>query len=362
MPPPVVSLLRANPARTGAYAGPGLKHMPTTVWTYTIPSPLSLIISPPVVSGPLVYVVTSDGILHALRTASGVEDWQGNAHLVSPSLADGILYFSWQGMLYAVNAADRAALWRFPTGRDIESSPVVADGVVYVGSDDGYLYAIEAHTGQLKWKFSAGARVMSDPAVANGVIYFTGQVQTSPAGVDHVDFAGHIYALDSANGELKWTFKPPGDMQTPVVADGMVYSVRASDAAIGPAVVYALDGRSGKVIWQQSPEPLLSTLSVPVVANGYLYTGSDRTGTLYALDARTGKQSWAFGRTPQALSPSVVGSIVYFGSPDNTLYALDGASGQLQWKLATPSEAWAPPVFDGKTLYVATERQVFALR
>jgi len=32
--------------------------------------------------------------------------------------------------------------WKFNTGRAVDSSPAVADGAVYVGSDDGHIYAI----------------------------------------------------------------------------------------------------------------------------------------------------------------------------------------------------------------------------
>jgi eukaryotic-like serine/threonine-protein kinase len=43
--------------------------------------------------------------------------------------------------LYALNAATGAALGTFTIGGGIESTPVVADGVVYVGSFDHNVYA-----------------------------------------------------------------------------------------------------------------------------------------------------------------------------------------------------------------------------
>ena len=33
-------------------------------------------------------------------------------------------------------------LWSHTTGGDVESSPAVVNGVVYIGSDDGYVYAL----------------------------------------------------------------------------------------------------------------------------------------------------------------------------------------------------------------------------
>lgn len=65
----------------------------------------------------------------------------------------------------------------FPTGGSLFSSPVIADGIVYINSLDSRLYAYNA-TGcsrsacAPRW-FSAptGDRIYSTPAVANGVVY-----------------------------------------------------------------------------------------------------------------------------------------------------------------------------------------------
>ena len=39
-------------------------------------------------------------------------------------------------------------LWRYTTGGSVESTPAVADGVVYVGSADQHLYALDAASGE----------------------------------------------------------------------------------------------------------------------------------------------------------------------------------------------------------------------
>ena len=53
----------------------------------------------------------------------------------------------------------------------VYSSPAVANGVVYVGSDDGNVYALNASTGAKLWSYTTGSYVDSSPAVANGVVY-----------------------------------------------------------------------------------------------------------------------------------------------------------------------------------------------
>ena len=62
-------------------------------------------------------------------------------------------------------------LWRFATGGIVYSSPAVANGIVYVGSEDKNLYAIDAVTGKEKWRFTTGGLVYPSPAVANGIVY-----------------------------------------------------------------------------------------------------------------------------------------------------------------------------------------------
>jgi outer membrane protein assembly factor BamB len=41
--------------------------------------------------------------------------------------------------------------WTYTTGDAIESSPVVAGAVVYIGSQDHHIYALDASTGEKLW-------------------------------------------------------------------------------------------------------------------------------------------------------------------------------------------------------------------
>ena len=62
----------------------------------------------------------------------------------------------------AASAAPRTpprVKWTFPTGDRVVSSPVLHDGVVYVGSDDGHVYAIDAASGRQRWMFKTGYRL-----------------------------------------------------------------------------------------------------------------------------------------------------------------------------------------------------------
>src|SRR5437899_13665 len=54
----------------------------------------------------------------------------------------------------ASNTGVRGGLvWSFRTGGNVDSSPTVVNGVVYVGSEDGRVYALNASTGAKVWSY-----------------------------------------------------------------------------------------------------------------------------------------------------------------------------------------------------------------
>ena len=57
--------------------------------------------------------------------------------------------------LTATEVQPPKALWSFQTDGAIWGPPAVANGAVYIGSDDRNLYAVDVQTGKLKWKFAA---------------------------------------------------------------------------------------------------------------------------------------------------------------------------------------------------------------
>jgi outer membrane protein assembly factor BamB len=63
------------------------------------------------------------------------------------------------------------SLWNYNTGGfDIDSSPAVVNGVVYVGTSDDTVYALNAATGAFVWSYQTNGPVESSPAVVNGVV------------------------------------------------------------------------------------------------------------------------------------------------------------------------------------------------
>ena len=108
----------------------------------------------------------------------------------SPVVADGVAYVGSQDRhLYAVDVRTGREMWTFKAD-DWVRSPGVSRGVVYVGSHDGTLYALRAKSGREEWEFQTGAAITSSPAVSDGVVYVGSE-------------DGSLYALDAASGKKR---------------------------------------------------------------------------------------------------------------------------------------------------------------
>jgi outer membrane protein assembly factor BamB len=101
----------------------------------------------------------------------GVSLGQDIRSVSSPSLVGDYAYIGSAANLVSVDLINHNVQWTFPTNGDVVSSPAVAGGVVYVGSEDGHLYAIDRTTGALLWDYVTGGEITSSPAVANGLLY-----------------------------------------------------------------------------------------------------------------------------------------------------------------------------------------------
>ena len=113
--------------------------------------------------------------LYALSASTGTVIWQqalgGGDVEWSPAIANGVVYVAAKGG--ALNAFDPntgTLLWKAIVESE-GSAPVVANGVVYIGSFDYSVYAFNASTGLELWRYKTGKYVYSTPAVVNGKVF-----------------------------------------------------------------------------------------------------------------------------------------------------------------------------------------------
>lgn len=197
------------------------------------------------------------------------------------------------------------------------SSPVIAGGILYVGSRDGHFYARDAATGKKLWTVKLGSWVAYTAAVANGIVYvpfFTAR-------------QGKLRALDAATGTTLWTvnFKD-GTAGSPTVANGRVFQ-----SGGGPNPLYAFDALTGKRLWKT--DMYGGCWGAPAVANGIVYSLSDYA--LSAFSAATGAKLWeqrGWYSSSGVGSAAVAGNTVY-GSDSGEAGAFDAAVGTQLWKV-----------------------------
>ncbi len=130
---------------------------------------------------------------------------------VPVSAGDWIFLGGDDGKIRAIDAATGMQQWCYRTAGSILQPPTLWNGRVFTGSGDGFIYALEAQTGRLLWKFRASPverRTMiyeslsSTWPVNSGLIVHEGVVYGA-AGI--IDYDGtYVYALDAKTGKLIW--------------------------------------------------------------------------------------------------------------------------------------------------------------
>merc|ERR1712185_495678 len=123
----------------------------------------------------------------------------------------------------ALSANDGELTWRSERIGWVSSSPVVNDGLVYVGSHDGYGFAFNADNGSLIWKFQTiSLYVKSNPIVSNGIVYIGSNDEGGPGPTRPV--GSWMYALDAKTGALKWKYQANDYLgRAAAVSDGVLY-------------------------------------------------------------------------------------------------------------------------------------------
>lgn len=158
-------------------------------WSVELPSE---ILAPPQSNGNVVVVQTIDGKAMAFDVNTGEKRWQydgvipvlsfrGNATpWVGPEVT--LVAFA-SGQVYALLSESGQPLWQYavgePAGRtelerlvDVDASPVVRDGVVYVTGYQGHVAAVDLRSGQEIWKRQASS--FQAPALDYGNVYISG--------------------------------------------------------------------------------------------------------------------------------------------------------------------------------------------
>jgi polyvinyl alcohol dehydrogenase (cytochrome) len=316
----------------------------------------------------------------------------------TPAVAGGTVYAGdWSGRVYALRAKTGRPRWTFdaPPERlvysgQIVGSPAVADvrgtRTVFVPSGKT-MYALRASDGKVRWTATVGKKgsakdpteIESSPVVAKGLVVFGYDVHNSSKG-----YAAGVVAVDAHTGKRRWSLvtapsrgegatgagcgdvwgSPSVDRERDLVIFGTGNCTdtgrwgRFSDAMV------AVDLRTGAVRWTFQPHPPnqddLDFAGAPNLfeVNGRPVAGlGSKDGVYYVVDRETGQQVHAIMATgpgltrpggnfstggfigPAAYHDGIVVGATAVGPPPY-LHGLDPAAGTVRWQNSGPSAAY----------------------
>jgi outer membrane protein assembly factor BamB len=276
-------------------------------------------------------------------------------------------------------------LWTFATKDAVESTPAIANGVVFVGSFDENLYAIDLVTGRERWRYKAGA-IKTPAAVRDGKVYVGNldgvlhcvdaakgtKIWTFPtpsqteisSGVSFADgkiFFGcadeSLYCL-SEKGKPLWTFRVQGGpvMATPAIAQNRTF-VAGCDSTL-----HVLDATEGKELASVDLGSQIGATAA--VAGDNLYVGT-MSSTVLGVDWKQARVAWTFEpeKTKQAFysSPAVTDKLVVIGCRDKHVRALDRATGKEVWDFIAAGQVDCSPVIVGGRVIVGAKDRAGSL-
>src|ERR1700674_3525386 len=164
------------------------------------------------------------------------------------------------------NVASLAPQWVFQTdvpgfpGRGIETTPLVADGVMYVTGNSNQAWAIDARTGRPLWSYKRVLPPNFSASVCCGPVNRGMAVLGERLYMGMLD--GHLVALESKTGKVIWDVAV-GDLKDAnaitmaplVVGNKVIVGVAGSDFATR-GFIDAYDARTGERAWRFYTIPL----------------------------------------------------------------------------------------------------------
>ncbi|MCL5286180.1 MAG: PQQ-binding-like beta-propeller repeat protein [Nitrospirae bacterium] len=202
----------------------------------------------------------------------------------------------------------------------------------------------------------------------NGVFWRFAEARAWPLD-RHFPFGTNTYGEAEA-GAVQTQFY--GNALGVTVVRGIVY------AESDDMFAYALNARTGQLIWRTSPvgnhlmgNPLVAGNTVYLAAGGVGFNFANvmafaRTGTavrgmdvsyngIYALDRRTGKLLWHAGSVGEAMpTPAIHGRTLYFATGSGSVHALDRRTGRPLWKVRLGgNDNMSSPAYVHGRLYLA---------
>lgn len=222
--------------------------------------------TPPTLADGRLFIVAHDGSLYALAAATGAVLWHARdpdatafpdaSAAAPPVVRDGIVYYVAVNGVRALAAATGKLLWHLPSDNPgAGPAPMIAGGVLYVATSGtrapagaqfkpDTLWALDARTGSVRWK-AAIQQALGVPFLVDGDVLYT----ASP---------GAIAAWNIAGGMSLWqrtVQSGPASLQQVIFAGGVFYLSMDGMKTCGDPIMPAISARraaDGALLWHTS--------------------------------------------------------------------------------------------------------------
>ena len=379
-----VQVLLPAPAVNDAWTQPGgnpaksmgqlaLGDQPQRAWQASIDggSNRQRLGAAPVIADNKLFVTDVTATVHAFAADTGAALWsagitEGKLNSAARfgggvSYDDGKLYATdGVGDVVAMNAADGAILWRAKPGAPLRGSPTVANGAVYVLTQDNQVFSLNQADGKVQWVQSGtletqGVFGVAAPAVSQGTVV---------AGFS----SGELSAYRYENGRILWqdalsrtsvttSVSSLSDIDAaPVIDGGHVYAVGQGGRMV------ALELSTGQRLWEQN----FAGISTPWIAGEWLFVVTD-DARLVCLSRSNGKARW-IAQLPRFqnekkrsnaitwFGPILAGNRLVLTNSRGEINFVSPTDGTVSATIETKTPFSLPPIVANSTLYTLDQK------
>ena len=357
-----------NAAKTVGHVALG--SAPRQVWSASIAGSTSRarLAAAPVIANGKLYVIDADAKVIAMNAKTGARLWttampaEGNGRSVFGGgvsvLGDRVFVTTGVGDVAALDAANGSVVWKVQPGGPLRGSPALANGQIYVMSQDNQIFALNQQTGATEWSESGtvettGVFGVAAPAAAQGTVI---------AGFS----SGELTAYRYENGRTLW-----GDALARTSISTSVASLTDIDAdpVIDRGRVFAI-GKGGRmasyelVTGQRLWEINVAGISTPTVVSDWVFVVTD-DARLMCIARATGKIRWisqlkrwrdAEDRKGAVRWTGVLagGRLIYVSTDGDLIYA-DPSDGSVRTSMDIDRSVSLSPVVADNMLYILAD-------
>lgn len=270
----------------------------------------------------LVIVGSKEGEIIALDEMTGALKWKKKLTsevLAPPKVAmDVVVARTADGRITGLSVTDGQVLWNYQRAVPLlslrgASEPVIADDKVIAGYANGKLVALSISDGSVIWEKSVAVPrgrteldrlvdIDSAPVVQDGVVYV-------------VAYHGRLAGLSLESGRMLWAREMSSRSGLDVESGNSVYVSDDSD------YVWALQDGSGDALWRQT-RLLRRKVTAPVIVGNHIIVG-DFEGYVHWLSREDGHFVARAHVADDAIrsKPVIKGDLVFITATDGTLTA-----------------------------------------